>query len=218
TLNLSAGTSFNPKKEGLRVCSELGIHDHSNELSSSKLVPKVVPQAEKTATSRQELELLFHHHITMLRIHKDGDGDASFQLKFKNHEASRIKDKDFSRQTSDITRSSFKISRVYQGRLLARAFKMKQSYKHVWSQDTKIAVAKTSRRKDKDLLDLDGKRQSLKDNDKGSRSQITQSMKGTSLPRRTKTKRIISKSLMTIAISLILHGSVTIELTSGEIC
>ncbi|GJT04796.1 hypothetical protein Tco_0839258 [Tanacetum coccineum] len=59
TLNLSAGTSFNPKKEGLRVCSELGIHDHSNEPSSSKLVPKVVPPADKTATSRQELELLF---------------------------------------------------------------------------------------------------------------------------------------------------------------
>ncbi|GJS89296.1 retrovirus-related pol polyprotein from transposon TNT 1-94 [Tanacetum coccineum] len=47
--------------------SELGIHDHSNELSRSKLVPKVVPPADKTATSRQELELLFHHHITMLR-------------------------------------------------------------------------------------------------------------------------------------------------------
>ncbi|GJS91304.1 hypothetical protein Tco_0773940 [Tanacetum coccineum] len=61
--------------------SELGIHDHNNEQSSSKLVPKVVPQADKTATSRQELELLFHHHITMLRIHKDGDGDALFQLK-----------------------------------------------------------------------------------------------------------------------------------------
>ncbi|GJZ60220.1 hypothetical protein Tco_0616036 [Tanacetum coccineum] len=45
TLNLSAGTSFNPKKEGLR--------------SSSKLVPKVVPPAEKIATSQQELELLF---------------------------------------------------------------------------------------------------------------------------------------------------------------
>ncbi|GJU73302.1 hypothetical protein Tco_1264707 [Tanacetum coccineum] len=108
TLNLSACTSFNPKKEGLRVCSELEIHDHSNEPSRSKLVPKVVPPADKTATSRQELELLFHHHITMLRtIHlsdtyvftvkmeilleptsnklldsyKDGDGDASFQLK-----------------------------------------------------------------------------------------------------------------------------------------
>ncbi|GJS40729.1 hypothetical protein Tco_0565772 [Tanacetum coccineum] len=31
--------------------SELGIHDHSNESSSSKLVPKVVPLAVKTATS-----------------------------------------------------------------------------------------------------------------------------------------------------------------------
>ncbi|GKF90804.1 hypothetical protein Tco_0274505, partial [Tanacetum coccineum] len=39
--------------------SELGIQDHSNESSSSKLVPKVVP--------RQELELLFHHHIAMPR-------------------------------------------------------------------------------------------------------------------------------------------------------
>ncbi|GJU47794.1 hypothetical protein Tco_1217349 [Tanacetum coccineum] len=47
--------------------SELGIHDHSNEPSSSKLVPKVVPLAVKTATSRQELELLFHHHIALLR-------------------------------------------------------------------------------------------------------------------------------------------------------
>ncbi|GJR93965.1 hypothetical protein Tco_0266139 [Tanacetum coccineum] len=36
-------------------------------MSSSKLVPKVVPLAVKTATSRQELELLFHHHIAMLR-------------------------------------------------------------------------------------------------------------------------------------------------------
>ncbi|GJY85118.1 reverse transcriptase domain-containing protein [Tanacetum coccineum] len=68
TLNIHAGTSLNPTKEGLRVCSELGIHDHSNELSSSKLVPKVVPPADKTTTSRQELELLFHHHITMLRF------------------------------------------------------------------------------------------------------------------------------------------------------
>ncbi|GKG11793.1 hypothetical protein Tco_0346030, partial [Tanacetum coccineum] len=47
--------------------SELGIQDHSNEQSSSKLVPKVVPLAVKTATSQQELELLFHHHLAMLR-------------------------------------------------------------------------------------------------------------------------------------------------------
>ncbi|GKG07326.1 hypothetical protein Tco_0330295, partial [Tanacetum coccineum] len=47
--------------------SELGIHDHSDEPSSSKLVQKVVPLVVKTATSRQELELLFHHQIAMLR-------------------------------------------------------------------------------------------------------------------------------------------------------
>ncbi|GJS59592.1 hypothetical protein Tco_0654376 [Tanacetum coccineum] len=45
--------------------SELGIHDHSNERSSSKLVPNVVPQADKRTTSRQELELLFHHHFAI---------------------------------------------------------------------------------------------------------------------------------------------------------
>ncbi|GJZ28819.1 zf-CCHC domain-containing protein [Tanacetum coccineum] len=114
TLNIHAGTSLNPTKEKdselVAEKTELGIHDHSNELSSSKLVPKVVPPADKTTTSRQELELLFHHHITMLRIHKDGDGDALFQLKsdslphahaqttrryisirIQNHESIRIK-------------------------------------------------------------------------------------------------------------------------------
>ncbi|GKC67265.1 hypothetical protein Tco_1099863, partial [Tanacetum coccineum] len=59
TLNLSAGTSFNPKKEGLRVCSELKIHDYNNEPSSSNLVPKVVPPADTTTISQQELDLLF---------------------------------------------------------------------------------------------------------------------------------------------------------------
>ncbi|GJW94832.1 hypothetical protein Tco_0174504 [Tanacetum coccineum] len=94
-IDLNADALYNAKQENLRVwllkmliskkpvpeCSslvlhqmtsdhnrsELGIHDHSNEPSSSKLVPKVVPLAVKTATSRQELELLFHHHISMLR-------------------------------------------------------------------------------------------------------------------------------------------------------
>nr|GFA70551.1 hypothetical protein [Tanacetum cinerariifolium] len=55
TLNLSACTSFNPKEKGLRVCSELGLHDHINEQSSSKLVPKVVPPADKIDTSRQRV-------------------------------------------------------------------------------------------------------------------------------------------------------------------
>nr|GEU62226.1 retrovirus-related Pol polyprotein from transposon TNT 1-94 [Tanacetum cinerariifolium] len=47
--------------------SELGLHDHNNKQSSSKLVPDVVPPASKTATLRQVLEFLLHHHITMLR-------------------------------------------------------------------------------------------------------------------------------------------------------
>ncbi|GJZ95112.1 hypothetical protein Tco_0667315 [Tanacetum coccineum] len=59
TLNVSAGT--------LDLSAELGIQDHNNEPSSLKLVPKVVPPADKIATSRQELELLFNHYKTMLR-------------------------------------------------------------------------------------------------------------------------------------------------------
>ncbi|GJV99794.1 putative reverse transcriptase domain-containing protein [Tanacetum coccineum] len=77
-IDLNADALYNEKQENLRASffmamtsdhnrSELGIHDHSNEPSSSKLVPKVVPLAVKTATSRQELELLFHLHIAMLR-------------------------------------------------------------------------------------------------------------------------------------------------------
>ncbi|GJU73672.1 hypothetical protein Tco_1265077 [Tanacetum coccineum] len=66
TLGLSAGLVLHQMTSDHNR-SELGIHDHSNEPSSSKLVPKVVPLAVKTATSRQELELLFHHHIAMLR-------------------------------------------------------------------------------------------------------------------------------------------------------
>nr|GEU30666.1 hypothetical protein [Tanacetum cinerariifolium] len=75
--HIPIGHSFSIKKTSVvqkitmtpRSCLslELGIHDHSNEQSSSKLVPKVVPSADKTATSRQDLKLLFHHHITMLR-------------------------------------------------------------------------------------------------------------------------------------------------------
>ncbi|GJX56439.1 hypothetical protein Tco_0286336 [Tanacetum coccineum] len=139
--------------------SELGIHDHSNELSSSKLVPKVVPPADKTATSRQELELLFHHHITMLRLvltepkdsYKDGDGDTSFQLKsdslphahtqttktYYKHQDSRImKAQELKTKTSvnsDINDNSSEIK--LRGRLLA-SFLDDAKYEHV-GQDTR---------------------------------------------------------------------------------
>ncbi|GKA34844.1 hypothetical protein Tco_0721273, partial [Tanacetum coccineum] len=67
TLDVSAGTlNLSAAMTSDHNSSELRIHDHSNEQSSSKLVPKVVPPVDKTTTSRQELELLFHHHITML--------------------------------------------------------------------------------------------------------------------------------------------------------
>nr|GEX16630.1 hypothetical protein [Tanacetum cinerariifolium] len=56
-----------PSASTKNTAKELRLHDHSNEQSSSKLVPDVVPLANKTATSRQVLELLFPHHITMLR-------------------------------------------------------------------------------------------------------------------------------------------------------
>ncbi|GJX53259.1 hypothetical protein Tco_0281628 [Tanacetum coccineum] len=68
TLDVSAGTlNLSTAMTSDHNSSELGIHYHSNEQSSSKLVPNVVPLVDKTATSKQELELLFHHHITMLR-------------------------------------------------------------------------------------------------------------------------------------------------------
>ncbi|GJW06320.1 hypothetical protein Tco_1568743 [Tanacetum coccineum] len=131
------------------------------------------PPADKTATSRQELELLFHHHITMLRsyalswkpcqgdslnlpdhrIHKDGDGDALFQLKsdslphahaqttktYYKHRDSRImKAQELKTKTSAQT-LIYKIFlqryQVYQGRLLA-SFQDDAKYEHV-GQDTR---------------------------------------------------------------------------------
>ncbi|GJW31718.1 hypothetical protein Tco_0051750 [Tanacetum coccineum] len=160
--------------------SELGIHDHSNELSRSKLVPKVVPPADKTDTSRQELELPFHHHITMLRYsiytdtYKDGDGDASFQLKsdslphahaqttktYYKHQDSRImKAQELKTKTSAQT-LIYKIFlqryQVYQGRLLA-SFQDDAKYEHV-GQDTRSQGGKDDQDKQgKDLKISDKK-------------------------------------------------------------
>ncbi|GKD81720.1 hypothetical protein Tco_1348559 [Tanacetum coccineum] len=44
-------TNQNECEQTLDVSAELGIHDHNNEPSNSKLVPKVVPLADKTTTS-----------------------------------------------------------------------------------------------------------------------------------------------------------------------
>ncbi|GJT21245.1 retrovirus-related pol polyprotein from transposon TNT 1-94 [Tanacetum coccineum] len=63
--------------------SELRIQDHSNEQSSSKLVPKVVPLVVKTTTSRQKLELLFHLHIAMLRTTEHPSDTNVFTMKME---------------------------------------------------------------------------------------------------------------------------------------
>ncbi|GJS10014.1 hypothetical protein Tco_0366810 [Tanacetum coccineum] len=89
-LNLSACTSFNPKKEGLRVCSELAIQDHSNEPSSSKLVPKVVPLADKTTTSQQEYK---RQCCSLIPAESDSLPHAHAQTTktYYKHQDSRIK-------------------------------------------------------------------------------------------------------------------------------
>ncbi|GJY29874.1 hypothetical protein Tco_0405641 [Tanacetum coccineum] len=95
--------------------------------------------------------------------------------RFKNHESSRIKDKDF-RTNSDIKDNSLEIK--LRGRLLA-SFQDDAKYEHV-GQDTRSQGGKDDQDKQgKDLKISDIKTKS-KDNDKGSRSKI-QSMKEPSL-------------------------------------
>ncbi|GJT89387.1 hypothetical protein Tco_1071104 [Tanacetum coccineum] len=104
---------------------------------------------DKTATSRQELELLFHHQITMLRLY--GGGGIPFQLKsdslphayaqttktYYKHQDSRImKAQELNAKNSansDIKDNSSKTK--LQGRLLA-SFQDNAKYKHV-GQETR---------------------------------------------------------------------------------
>ncbi|GJV38857.1 hypothetical protein Tco_1417297 [Tanacetum coccineum] len=59
TLDVSAGTlNLSAAMTSDHNSSELRIHDHGNEPSSSKLVPNVVTSADTTTSSKQELDLL----------------------------------------------------------------------------------------------------------------------------------------------------------------
>nr|GEU60134.1 hypothetical protein [Tanacetum cinerariifolium] len=138
--------------------SELRIHDDNNEPSSSKLVTKFVPLADQTATSRQELELLFHYHITMLRIKK------AQELKTKTFVNSDIKDNS----------SETKI----RGRLL-ESFQEDAKYEHV-GQDTRSQGGKDDQDKQGKYLETSKSKMKSKDNDKGSGSKTTQH-EGTSI-------------------------------------
>ncbi|GJZ81820.1 hypothetical protein Tco_0646814 [Tanacetum coccineum] len=163
------------------------------------------------------------------RIHKDGDGDASFQLKsdslphahaqttktFYKHQDSRImKAQELKTKTSAQT-LIYKIFlqryQVYQGRLLA-SFQDDAKYEHV-GQDTRSQGGKDDQDKQgKDLKISDIKTKS-KDNDKGSRSKITKH-EGTSLQRRQRqrSQELNDKSNL-IDLTKECHN----ELTSGEI-
>nr|GEX63500.1 integrase, catalytic region, zinc finger, CCHC-type, peptidase aspartic, catalytic [Tanacetum cinerariifolium] len=68
--NFVAYSVYNRRTKNIIETMNVTLHDHNNEQSSSKLVPDVVPPADKTDTSRQELELLFHHLITMPTQHR----------------------------------------------------------------------------------------------------------------------------------------------------
>ncbi|GJX60165.1 hypothetical protein Tco_0291555 [Tanacetum coccineum] len=163
------------------------------------------------------------------RIHKDGDGDASFQLEsnslphahaqttktFYKHQDSRImKAQELKTKTSAQT-LIYKIFlqryQVYQGRLLA-SFQDDAKYEHV-GQDTRSQGGKDDQDKQgKDLKISDIKTKS-KDNDKGSRSKITKH-EGTSLQRiqRPRPQDLNDKSNL-IDLMKECHN----ELTSGEI-
>ncbi|GJT67117.1 retrovirus-related pol polyprotein from transposon TNT 1-94 [Tanacetum coccineum] len=148
--------------------SELGIHDHSNELSSSKLGQKLSYALSCKPSQGDSLNLPDH------RIHKDGDGDASFQLKsnslphahaqttktYYKHQDSRImKAQELKTKTSAQT-LIYKIFlqryQVYQGRLLA-SFQDDAKYEHV-GQDTRSQGGKDDQDKQgKDLKISDKK-------------------------------------------------------------
>nr|GEW34918.1 hypothetical protein [Tanacetum cinerariifolium] len=77
TLNLSAGfKEFSTNEQEMTSdhnSSELGLHDHNNEQSSSKLVPKVVPPADKRDTSRQRAGITIppSHNNVVVNIESD---------------------------------------------------------------------------------------------------------------------------------------------------
>ncbi|GJT10225.1 hypothetical protein Tco_0857267 [Tanacetum coccineum] len=117
------------------------------------------------------------------RIHKDGDGDASFQLKsdslphahaqttktYYKHQDSRImKAQELKTKTSAQT-LIYKIFlqryQVYQGRLLA-SFQDDAKYEHV-GQDTRSQGGKDDQDKQGKDLKISDKKTKSKDNDKG---------------------------------------------------
>ncbi|GJV23899.1 hypothetical protein Tco_1376594 [Tanacetum coccineum] len=174
--------------------SELKIHDHINEPSSSKLVPKVVPPADKTATSQQELELIFspmYKEYFNAGNQKHPSDTQVFTVKMEIllelTSNKLLVDAPVTRTASAAAKPCQEDSSEFymitgktklRGRLL-ESFQEDAKYEHV-GQDTRSQYGKDDQDKQgKDLKILESKTKS-KDNDKGSRSKITKH-EGTSL-------------------------------------
>ncbi|GJY03894.1 hypothetical protein Tco_0369834 [Tanacetum coccineum] len=154
-------TSMNANKLLMSVQASRNFHLMNKHMTSDNNSLELgIPPAVKTATSRQESYALSWKpcqgdslNLPDHRIHKDGDGDASFQLKsdslphahaqttktFYKHQDSRImKAQELKTKTSAQT-LIYKIFlqryQVYQGRLLA-SFQDDAKYEHV-GQDTR---------------------------------------------------------------------------------
>ncbi|GJU96955.1 hypothetical protein Tco_1326226 [Tanacetum coccineum] len=186
TLNVSVAMTSDQNS------SELGIHDHSNEQSSSKLVLKFVPPANRIATSRQELELLFHHHITILRYKRrccsliPAESDSlpyayaqTTKTNYKHQDLRIKKAQELKTKTSanyDIKDNS---SETKLRERLSESFQEDTKYEHI-GQDTRSQGGKDDQDKQGKYLEISKSKTKSKDNDRGSRSKITQH-EGTSL-------------------------------------
>ncbi|GKB27411.1 hypothetical protein Tco_0866812 [Tanacetum coccineum] len=121
----------------------------------------------------------------VLDSYKDGDGDASFQLKFDSlphahaqttktyykHQDSRIKKAQVLKTKTSANSDIQDLPSRYQGRLLA-SFQDDAKYEHV-GQDTRSQGGKDDHDKQGNDLRIFELKTESKDNNKGSRSKIT---------------------------------------------
>ncbi|GJW46297.1 retrovirus-related pol polyprotein from transposon TNT 1-94 [Tanacetum coccineum] len=144
-----------------------------------KLVSWMSKKQDYTAMSSAEAEYVVLS-ASCAQVGPHGTGGTNDASRFKNQESSRIKDKDF--RNSDIQDLPLRYEdyqdKDCQGRLLA-SFQDDAKYEHV-GQDIRSKGGKDLKEKDLKISELKTK---SKDNDKGSRSKITQH-EGTSLQQR----------------------------------
>nr|GEU55425.1 hypothetical protein [Tanacetum cinerariifolium] len=121
TLNVNTGfKKFKYDKQAMTSdhnSLELGIQDHNNKPSSSKLDPKVVPPADKT--SQQELELLFSPMYKEYFNAGNQSASKSFILSLASQEARLSKFKaDFKQQQSEMTNKIAKVLKAITDRIV----------------------------------------------------------------------------------------------------